>query len=241
MTRTVLMLVAGLALVAEHEVEVTGAAGVDVDVLAGVGADAMSGTIPESVFFTFQMTFAIITPALIVGAFAERMKFSAMLLFMALWFTVCYAPMTHMVWSGDGALMWDWGVLDFAGGTVVHINAGMAALVLVLVIGARRGFGKEVMRPHNLPFTMLGAGLLWFGWFGFNVGSFVPAVDPGDVEARVGLQDLPQAVGVRRLAPEVQLFLQRGGQVLDDRGMLRTLPFSHGLEAFYAAAVVRSR
>ena len=143
--------------------------------LAGVTADSVTGTIPETVFVTFQMTFAIITPALIVGAFAERMKFSAMLVFLALWFTFVYAPMTHMVWSGDGALMWDWGVLDFAGGTVVHINAGIAGLVAALVLGKRKGYPGTQMPPHNLTLTVVGASMLWVGWFGFNAGSAVAA------------------------------------------------------------------
>lgn len=130
---------------------------------------------PETVFLTFQMTFAIITPALIVGAFAERMKFSALLLFTALWVTVVYAPIAHMVWSGDGALMWDWGVLDFAGGTVVHINAGIAGLVAALVLGRRKGYPKVPMMPHNLGYTLIGASMLWVGWFGFNAGSAVAA------------------------------------------------------------------
>jgi Amt family ammonium transporter len=143
--------------------------------LRNVGLESLIGTIPESVFATFQMTFAIITPALIVGAFAERMKFSAMLLFLALWFTVVYAPMTHMVWSGDGALMWDWGVLDFAGGTVVHINAGIAGLVAALVLGKRKGYPVTPMPPHNLTLTVVGASMLWVGWFGFNAGSAVSA------------------------------------------------------------------
>ncbi len=143
--------------------------------LSNIGLDSLTGTIPESVFATFQMTFAIITPALIVGAFAERMKFSAMLVFLALWFTVVYAPMTHMVWSGDGALMWDWGVLDFAGGTVVHINAGIAGLIAALVLGKRKGYPQTQMPPHNLTMTLIGASMLWVGWFGFNAGSAVAA------------------------------------------------------------------
>ena len=143
--------------------------------LAGVGVDSLIGTIPESVFATFQMTFAIITPALIVGAFAERMKFSSMLVFLALWFTIVYTSMTHMVWSGDGALMWDWGVLDFAGGTVVHINAGIAGLVAALVLGKRKGFPTTAMAPHNMTLTVIGAAMLWVGWFGFNAGSAVSA------------------------------------------------------------------
>ena len=130
---------------------------------------------PESVFVTFQMTFAIITPALIVGAFAERMKFSAMLVFTGLWFTFVYAPIAHMVWSGDGGLMWDWGVLDFAGGTVVHINAGVAGLVAAIVLGKRKGYPTTPMAPHNLGYTLVGAAMLWVGWFGFNAGSAAAA------------------------------------------------------------------
>ena len=143
--------------------------------LSGVTVDSLVATIPESVFATFQLTFAIITPALIVGAFAERMKFSALLVFTALWFTFVYLPMTHMVWSGDGALMWDWGVLDFAGGTVVHINAGIAGLVAALVLGKRKGYPGTAMPPHSLVLTVIGASMLWVGWFGFNAGSAVAA------------------------------------------------------------------
>jgi Amt family ammonium transporter len=149
--------------------------GFDKAFLAGLGTDSLVGTVPESVFITFQMTFAIITPALIVGAFAERMKFSALLLFMTLWFTLVYAPIAHMVWSGDGGLMWDWGVLDFAGGTVVHINAGIAGLVAAIVLGKRHGYPTVAMAPHNLGYTVIGASLLWVGWFGFNAGSAVAA------------------------------------------------------------------
>ncbi len=143
--------------------------------LSGLTPDSLIGAFPESVFITFQMTFAIITPALIVGALAERMKFSAMLIFMAVWFTVVYAPIAHMVWSGDGALMWDWGVLDFAGGTVVHINAGIAGLVACLVLGKRKGYPTTPMAPHNLGYTLVGAAMLWIGWFGFNAGSAAAA------------------------------------------------------------------
>jgi len=143
--------------------------------LAGLGTDSLVYGIPESVFVAFQMTFAVITPALIVGAFAERMKFSALLVFMTLWFTFVYAPIAHMVWSGDGGLMWDWGVLDFAGGTVVHINAGIAGLVAAIVLGKRKGYPTVAMPPHNLGYTVIGASLLWVGWFGFNAGSAVAA------------------------------------------------------------------
>ncbi|HHW1977480.1 TPA: ammonium transporter [Pseudomonas aeruginosa] len=152
--------------------------GLDKAFLSGLTADGLTSAtalFPESVFITFQMTFAIITPALIVGAFAERMKFSAMLIFMAVWFTVVYAPIAHMVWSGDSALMWDWGVLDFAGGTVVHINAGIAGLVACLVLGKRKGYPTTPMAPHNLGYTLVGAAMLWIGWFGFNAGSAAAA------------------------------------------------------------------
>lgn len=143
--------------------------------LSGVTASSLSGTIPETVFITFQMTFAIITPALIVGAFAERMKFSAMILFSVLWSIVVYAPICHMAWSGDGSFFGDMGVLDFAGGTVVHINAGVAALVACIVIGKRQGYPDTLMAPHSLTITVIGASMLWVGWFGFNAGSAVAA------------------------------------------------------------------
>ncbi|MGE6192406.1 MAG: ammonia channel protein [Pseudomonas sp. CO183] len=149
--------------------------GLDRAFLSGLTPDSLVGAFPESVFITFQMTFAIITPALIVGAFAERMKFSAMLVFMGVWFTLVYAPIAHMVWGGDGGLMWDWGVLDFAGGTVVHINAGIAGLVACLVLGKRKGYPTTPMAPHNLGLTLIGAAMLWVGWFGFNAGSAVAA------------------------------------------------------------------
>jgi Amt family ammonium transporter len=143
--------------------------------LSGMGKDSMTASIPESVFMTFQMTFAIITPALICGAFVDRMKFSTMLVFMTLWSLLVYSPIAHMVWSGDGGFLWDMGVLDFAGGTVVHINAGVAGLVTALMLGPRLGYGKEPMAPHNLTLTIMGAAMLWVGWFGFNAGSAVAA------------------------------------------------------------------
>lgn len=149
--------------------------GLDKALFAGVTRDSLVLTVPETVFATFQMTFAIITPALIVGAFAERMKFAALIAFTVLWFTFAYLPIAHMVWAGDGALMWDMGVLDFAGGTVVHINAGIAGLVACIVIGRRRGWPTTPMPPHNLTYTLIGASLLWVGWFGFNAGSAVAA------------------------------------------------------------------
>lgn len=147
--------------------------------LAGMGLDAvnsLAGTIPESTYMMFQMTFAIITPALITGAFADRMKFSSMLVFMGVWLLAVYAPIAHMVW-GPGGWLGASGVLDFAGGTVVHINAGVAGLVAAIVLGKRLGYGKEAMAPHNLVLTLIGASLLWVGWFGFNAGSAGAAND----------------------------------------------------------------
>jgi len=141
--------------------------------LSGVEKDSVSGTIPETVFFTFQLTFAIITPALICGAFADRMKFSAFLWFIGLWSVIVYSPITHWVWGGG--FLSDAGVLDFAGGTVVHINAGVAGLVGALVLGRRAGYKTENMAPHNLVLSLIGASLLWVGWFGFNAGSAVAA------------------------------------------------------------------
>ena len=148
--------------------------------LSGVTAESMSATfsagyvIPEYLFIVFQMTFAAITPALIIGAFAERVKFTAVLLFSALWVTLVYFPVAHMVWDVSG-LIFVMGAIDFAGGTVVHINAGIAALVGCLVIGKRVGLGKENMAPHSMVMTMIGASMLWVGWFGFNVGSNLEA------------------------------------------------------------------
>lgn len=136
---------------------------------AGVTPASLTGTIPEYVFITFQMTFAIITPALITGAFAERMKFSALLIFTVLWLLIVYVPVAHWVWGG-GFLGGD-GVLDFAGGTVVHINSGIAGLVVALMLGKREGYGQLNMAPHNLVYSLIGASLLWVGWFGFNAGS----------------------------------------------------------------------
>jgi len=145
--------------------------------LSGVGPEPFptySATIPHQAFMLFQMMFAIITPALITGAFAERKKFSAFLLFTVLWATLVYDPLAHWVW-GDGGWLKQFGALDFAGGTVVHISSGISALVCALVIGRRRGFGQQPMQPHNLPMTVMGAALLWFGWFGFNAGSALEA------------------------------------------------------------------
>ena len=141
--------------------------------LSGVTMDSLTGTIPEYLFIVFQMTFAVITPALIAGSFAERMKFSSMLVFMVLWLFIVYVPVAHWVWGG-GFLGSD-GVLDFAGGTVVHINAGVAGLAAALIIGKRDGYGHVNMAPHNLVLSVIGAALLWVGWFGFNAGSALGA------------------------------------------------------------------
>jgi Amt family ammonium transporter len=149
----------------------------DWSMLKGVGAEPnadYAATIPHTVFMLFQMMFAIITPALIIGAFAERMKFGAFVVFSLLWSTIVYDPIAHWVW-GVGGFLRTMGALDFAGGTVVHINAGIAALVAALVLGKRLGYPKKMSPPHNLPFAVMGAGLLWFGWFGFNAGSALGA------------------------------------------------------------------
>ena len=151
--------------------------GLDYIGFAGVGQapnPELAATIPHQAFAVFQMMFAIITPALITGAFAERMKFSAYVAFTALWLVLVYSPLAHWVWAPGGWIR-ELGALDFAGGTVVHINAGVAALAAALVIGKREGFGKEAVVPHNLTLTMLGTGILWFGWFGFNAGSALGA------------------------------------------------------------------
>jgi Amt family ammonium transporter len=142
--------------------------------LKGVTVGSISGAIPETVFMLFQATFAIITPALITGAFADRMKFSAMLIFVGAWSVLIYAPLTHMVWM-TGGLMFDWGVLDFAGGTVVHISSGISGLVAALMIGKRNGYRKVPFVPHNLVYTVMGGSMLWVGWFGFNAGSALAA------------------------------------------------------------------
>ena len=147
--------------------------GLDNAFLANVARDSLSGTLPESVFVMFQMTFAIITPALIIGGFAERMKFSSMLLFSVLWVSFVYFPVCHWVWGGGWLA--EMGLLDFAGGTVVHITAGVAALVAAMVMGNRNGFPTTPMMPHNMTMTVTGAGMLWVGWFGFNGGSAVAA------------------------------------------------------------------
>ena len=149
--------------------------GLDKAFLAGVTGDTLSGSIPEVLFFVFQLTFAIITPALIVGTFVERMRFSAVLLFSAIWLVVVYLPICHMTWGGGGSYFGDMGVFDFAGGIVVHITAGVAALVTCIVIGPRRGYPDTMMPPHNLTMCVTGTGMLWVGWFGFNGGSQLAA------------------------------------------------------------------
>ncbi len=141
--------------------------------MKSIDLNSVSGTIPESLFATFQMTFAIITPALIIGAFVERMKFSAMLIFLSLWIMIVYVPVTHWVWGGG--ILSNWGVMDFAGGIVVHATAGTAALVTALTLGKRRGFPKSITPPHSPILTMIGATMLWIGWFGFNGGSALGA------------------------------------------------------------------
>ncbi|WP_371998975.1 ammonium transporter (plasmid) [Tistrella mobilis] len=154
--------------------------GLDKAFLAGVTMDSVAATftdgvvIPEYVFICFQMTFACITPALIVGAFAERMRFTAVVLFVILWVTFVYFPIAHMVWDSDG-MLFAWGALDFAGGTVVHINAGIAGLVGCIMVGKRIGLGRDMMAPHSMTLTMVGAAILWVGWFGFNAGSNLEA------------------------------------------------------------------
>ena len=168
---SVLWMVAGYSLAFAEGTPYVG--GLSKMFLAGMTVEAINGTIPDVLFMVFQMTFAIITPALIVGAFADRMKFSAMLWFTGIWMLVVYAPITHWVWGG-GFLGSD-GVLDFAGGTVVHINAGVAGLVACIMIGKRAGLGTESLAPHNLVLSVIGASLLWVGWFGFNAGSALAA------------------------------------------------------------------
>jgi Amt family ammonium transporter len=159
--------------------------------LAGVMEDSVSGDLPETVFVMFQMTFAIITPALIVGAFAERMKFSSVVIFSALWLLAVYAPVTHWVWGGGWLA--ERGLLDFAGGTVVHVTAGVAALVAALVLGNRKGYGVTAMPPHNMTMTVTGAGMLWVGWFGFNAGSALAA--NGDAGMAMLVTHLSAATG----------------------------------------------
>jgi Amt family ammonium transporter len=176
--------------------------------LAGMGTTSTNGlapTIPESVYMTFQMTFAIITPALIAGSFADRMKFSALVWFMGLWLVLIYSPIAHMVW-GPGGWLGGSGVLDYAGGTVVHINAGVAGLVCALVMGKRHGYPKVPFPPHNLVLTVIGASLLWVGWFGFNAGSAVAA----DVRAGMAMAATQIATAAAALAWMFAEWLAKG-------------------------------
>ncbi len=159
--------------------------------LSGMTKDTLSGDIPESLFMLFQMTFAVITPALIIGGFAERMRFSAVLLFSAAWLLVVYVPVTHWVWGGGW--LSDMGLYDFAGGVVVHITAGVAALVAAIVLGPRKGFPKVAMPPHNMTMTVTGAGMLWVGWFGFNGGSALGA--NGDASMAMLVTHISSATG----------------------------------------------
>ena len=165
--------------------------GLDKALFAGVVEDAMSGTIPESAFAIFQLTFAIITPALIVGGFAERMRFSAVLLFTTIWLLVVYAPVCHWVWGGGW--LGDMGFMDFAGGSVVHITCGTAAIVAAVTMGSRRGFPERMTPPHNMTLTVMGAGMLWVGWFGFNGGSALAA--NGDAAMAIAVTHISAAAG----------------------------------------------
>ena len=167
------------------------AGGLDRALLLGMDKSTVSGTLPESVFVMFQMTFAIITPALIIGGIAERARFSAVMLFSAAWLLCVYAPVTHWVWGGGW--LQQMGLLDFAGGTVVHITAGVASLVCALVVGNRHGFGHTAMPPHNMTMTVTGAGMLWVGWFGFNAGSALAA--NGDAGMAMLVTHLSAAAG----------------------------------------------
>jgi Amt family ammonium transporter len=167
------------------------AGGLERAFLAGITDSSMNAGLPESVFFMFQLTFAIITPALIIGGFAERTRFAAVMLFSALWLLCVYAPVTHWVWGGGW--LQQMGLLDFAGGTVVHITAGVAALVAALTIGNRGGFGQTAMPPHNMTMTVTGAGMLWVGWFGFNAGSALAA--NGDAGMAMLVTHLSAAAG----------------------------------------------
>ncbi len=149
--------------------------GLDKCFFAGITANSVTGSIPEILFAAYQMTFAVITPALIIGAFAERMKFSAVLLFSSLWLLVVYVPVCHMTWAGEGALLYDLGIMDFAGGIVVHITAGFAALVACILVGPRAGYPQQLQPPHNMTMTVTGTAMLWVGWYGFNAGSALKA------------------------------------------------------------------
>lgn len=186
---SILWLIAGYSIAFSEGSDYFG--GLSKVMFSGVEEDTLSGGLPESVFALFQMTFAIITPALIIGGYAERIKFSVVLLFSAIWLLVVYAPITHWVWGGGW--LGNMGLLDFAGGTVVHITAGVAALVAALVIGPRRGFPETPMMPHNMTMSVAGAGMLWVGWFGFNGGSALAA--NGDAAMAMLVTHLSAAAG----------------------------------------------
>ena len=221
--------------------------------LSSISVDTMSGTIPESVFQMFQLTFAIITPALMVGAFAERMKFSAMLWFMGIWLTIVYAPIAHWVWGGGwlGAM----GVLDFAGGTVVHINAGVAALVVCLVLGKRQGYPSTPMPPNNLVLTVVGASMLWVGWFGFNAGSELAADGVAGMAMAVthiatataaltwmgiewGKQGKPSALGIATGAVAGLVAITPASGTVGPIGAI-VIGFASGALCFYAASSLK--
>ena len=221
--------------------------------LSSISVDTMSGTIPESVFQMFQLTFAIITPALMVGAFAERMKFSAMLWFMGIWLTIVYAPIAHWVWGGGwlGAM----GVLDFAGGTVVHINAGVAALVVCLVLGKRQGYPSTPMPPNSLVLTVVGASMLWVGWFGFNAGSELAADGVAGMAMAVthiatataaltwmgiewGKQGKPSALGIATGAVAGLVAITPASGTVGPIGAI-VIGFASGALCFYAASSLK--
>ena len=221
--------------------------------LSSISVDTVSGTIPESVFQMFQLTFAIITPALMVGAFAERMKFSAMLWFMGIWLTIVYAPIAHWVWGGGwlGAM----GVLDFAGGTVVHINAGVAALVVCLVLGKRQGYPSTPMPPNSLVLTVVGASMLWVGWFGFNAGSELAADGVAGMAMAVthiatataaltwmgiewGKQGKPSALGIATGAVAGLVAITPASGTVGPIGAI-VIGFASGALCFYAASSLK--
>jgi Amt family ammonium transporter len=228
--------------------------GLDKMFLKGISVDTLSGSIPETVFMTFQMTFAIITPALIVGAFAERMKFSAMLVFMTLWMTVVYAPICHWVW-GDGGWLGNKGILDFAGGTVVHINAGMAGLVAAIILGKRKGYPSTQMPPHNLGYTLMGASMLWVGWFGFNAGSELAADGVAGMAMAVtqiataaaalswmfvewGKHGKPSALGIASGAVAGLVAITPASGAVGPMGAL-AIGFASGVGCFFASTLVK--
>ena len=222
--------------------------------LTGIGRDSMSGSIPESVFIMFQMTFAIITPALVVGAFAERMKFGAMCLFSLLWFTIVYLPACHMVWGGG--FLGQAGVTDFAGGLVVHLTCGVGALVAALVLGPRKGFPNTPMPPHNRTMVVIGASMLWVGWFGFNAGSAVAADSSAGmamlvthISAAVGAltwmgiewikQGKPTVVGIATgMVAGLATITPAAGTVGPEGALL--IGFLAGIICFYATQLIKS-